>query len=131
MRDHFNNDLLTRIDSTDDYVDNATPTYEGHTVTDYVEAVESELCQGGDAGVNIACAMHSNDVPLDSVGDALGCYDETPEEQAEEFMQECMEIPENLQGYIDYEQFAFDCAIGGDLSWYLIEGTYVAIRGNL
>lgn len=37
------------------------------------------------------------------------------EDMAEEYMEETMEIPEHLMNYIDYEKFANDLCISGDL----------------
>lgn len=36
---------------------------------------------------------------------------------AEQFMDDCYEIPDHLASYIDYEKFANDCELGGDVTF--------------
>lgn len=58
-----------------------------------------------------------------SMEDAMGkledvtIYNGRLEDAAEELFDECYahEIPEHLRNYIDYEQFALDCQLGGDM----------------
>lgn len=63
------------------------------------------------------------DDALDKLDDV--CLQEaTLAEAAEELFDECYahDIPENLRCYIDYEKFARDCDIGGDMREFRFDG---------
>lgn len=46
-------------------------------------------------------------------------------EAAEELFDECylQDVPESVRGYIDYDKFARDCEMGGDMSEFEFNGT--------
>ena len=49
-------------------------------------------------------------------------YEGTPEEYAEEYMNDCMKIPSWLINYIDYEKFAHDMECGGEIIHFEDDG---------
>ena len=57
--------------------------------------------------------------------DDVTLYTGTLKEAAEELFDECYahSIPENLRFYIDYEKFARDCELGGDMHEFELAGT--------
>ncbi|MEZ2298012.1 antirestriction protein ArdA [Variovorax sp. RCC_210] len=55
------------------------------------------------------------------------------EDVARELFDDCYlsTIPESVHSYIDYEQFAYDCRIGGDLREFRFDGTtYTCTSGH-
>ena len=49
-------------------------------------------------------------------------YEGTPEDYAEEYMNDCFNIPTFLENYIDYEKFARDLECNGDIIHFEKEG---------
>ena len=87
---------------------------EVEVLDDHAKAALFYLCS--DLGYTLDSALPK----LDEV-----CLFEGPLiEAATELFDECYahEIPENLRNYIDYEAFARDCRLGGDMTEYEYQG---------
>lgn len=94
---------------------------EVETLQDYEKAVLFYLC--GDLGESLAEGL----TRIDEVSYSEG----TLEEVAEQLFDDCYEVPKDLAPYIDYEKFARDCRLGGDLCEFVYQGTtYTVTNAN-
>lgn len=70
------------------------------------------------------------DEALDSLDDVC-ITEESLEDAAAQLFDECYDVPANIMAYIDYDKFANDCRIGGDLDEFEFKGTtYTVTNAN-
>jgi antirestriction protein len=79
---------------------------------DFIHQASDLICEHGE---ELISELYSNLACLDTCKTALdedytGCYD-TLEDYAEQYMQECYGLPNNIAFYIDYKRFARDLEI--------------------
>lgn len=61
---------------------------------------------------------------LDKVDDGdVKIAEQTLEDAAAELLDDCYSVPEGLESYIDYEKFAHDCQLGGDMAEFDFAGS--------
>lgn len=96
---------------------------EIETLENYQKAALFYLCN--DAGYSLDSALSSiDDVSLTEC---------SLEDAAAELFDDCYlsDVPEHVRPYIDYDAFARDCRIGGDMAEFIFDGvTYTVTNAN-
>ena len=80
----------------------------------------------------LSCLGYKLDDALNIYGDA-SIQQDNLKDCASQFFDECysQDIPENIRFYIDYDAFARDCEIGGDMTEFDYQGfTYTCTNSN-
>jgi hypothetical protein len=128
LRDRFGNEVeefeLQYIDGEDGQLFEACKIYQGDLVT-WFDDIES-LGRQEKAQLFYLVDQGGYDLSdaLDSVDDV--CLSECCLiDAASELFDECYlpEVPEAVRNYIDYEAFARDCCLGGDMCEFRFDGT--------
>lgn len=75
------------------------------------------------------CGYNLEDA-LDKI-DEVSLTEDSLEDAAAQLFDDCYDVPANIMAYIDYDKFANDCRIGGDLSEFEFNGsTYTVTNAN-